>query len=106
MYEYTEAELLDIISNAITFGLTIGIIVGIILGVGLIYLMIWSNNRNFKQWLLQIKEDKRKLIIEEIDTILVSVDEIVSSSNAKMFKGMYNRLNSLKSYIAKKYMQN
>lgn len=106
MYEYTEAELMDIISNAISFGLALGIIIGIFIGLGLIYMMIWSNNRNFKQWLSQIKEDKRKLIIGEIDTVLVSIDEIVSSSNARLFKAMYNRLNSLKCYIAKKWMQN
>jgi hypothetical protein len=106
VYEYTEAELLDILTNAITFGISIGIIVGILLGVFLIYIMRWSNDRNFKMYLLHLKDEKRDALMTGIENAMEEIDDIISNSNSKTFRDMYNRLNRLKCYIEKKWVQN
>ena len=102
----SEIEANKIAYDFMATGLFFGLLIGITIMAFFIYLMFRTNERNFKMWLLQLKNEDRDNIKNKIDALYEELEFMARTSNTRYFKSMFNDYNRLVRYLQEKWRQN
>jgi transcription initiation factor IIF auxiliary subunit len=100
----TEAELNDMVNTAMVTGVFIGMVIGIIILIAFGWMMLNSKRRNFKMWLLELEDDERQKVREDIEDASESLEEL-AKSNTRLMKQWHNEMVRLKTFLSLKWMQ-
>lgn len=100
----TEAELNDMVNTAMVTGVFIGMVIGIVILIAFGWMMLNSKRRSFKMWLLELEDDARAKVFEDIEDASDSLEEL-AKSNTRLMKQWHNEMVRLKTFLSLKWMR-
>ena len=103
---YTDSEVSNLMFDSAVFGVTVGLLFGMFIAFGFTFFLKNVFNRNYKMFLLSLKDDDRDKLDDHVKDLYDTLEELCNKTNSKVFKQWFNDVCSLRAYLKLKFNQN